>query len=271
MDKYQTLKLFDYCIFTSSLDQLDCIEHKSQFVINTLNQYSYIIAGKQNRFKSALTRSDMLLPDGIGIVWAVRLLKGKKIKKIAGADLHSHLLNLINKEGGSCFYLGSSPETLQGIKKRLCTEYPNIRVGLYSPPFRSKFSEAENACMIKSINDFKPDVLFVGMTAPKQEKWVAEHKDRLNANVICSVGAVFDFYSEMVKRPGRFWINLGLEWFIRLLNEPNHLWKRYLLYGPVFVYEVFKEKFNLFFKRETHLGVLWVLCLCELLVFIHLF
>ena len=108
--------------------------------------------------------------------------------------------------------------------------------------------------MVSRINEFKPDVLFVGMTAPKQEKWVYENKNQLDAKVICSIGAVFDFYSETVKRPSKFWINLGLEWFIRLLHEPNHLWRRYLLYGPVFIYVVLKEKMKLVFIGQKQLA-----------------
>jgi N-acetylglucosaminyldiphosphoundecaprenol N-acetyl-beta-D-mannosaminyltransferase len=254
MDKYQTLKLFDYSIFTSSLDQFD-INQKSKCVINTLNQYCYIIAEKDPVYKKALVESNLLLPDGIGIVGAAKILKKAKIKKIAGADLHNYLLKKLNKNGGGkVFYLGSSEETLDGIRKRLSLEYPNIEVGLYSPPFKAKFSDADNAHMVMHINKFKPDVLFVGMTAPKQEKWVYAHKDVLDVNVICSIGAVFDFYSETVKRPSKFWINLGLEWFIRLLHEPNHLWRRYLLYGPVFIYLVFKEKLSLLLKGQTRLA-----------------
>lgn len=253
MDKYQTLKLFDYPVFTSKLDQL-AIDWNAKFVINTLNQYCYIVAEKDPVYKKALIESDLLLPDGIGIVGAARILKKASIKKIAGADMHTYLLKLLNAEGGRCFYLGSANETLDGIRKRLSVEYPNILVDVYSPPFSETFTDEENANMISHINKFNPDVLFVGMTAPKQEKWVYEHKNKLTVKVICSIGAVFDFYSETVKRPGKFWINLGLEWFIRLLNEPNHLWRRYLLYGPVFIYVVLKEKARLVFKGQRQLA-----------------
>lgn len=253
MNRYETLKLFDYSIFTSSLEKFDRIDQKSKCVINTLNQYSYIIAEKDDTFKKVLMESDMLLPDGIGIVGAAKILKGEKIKKIAGADLHKHLLKKLNDINGCCFYLGSSQETLEGIKKRLATEYPSIKVGIYSPPFKKAFNDDDNAIMLAEINVFKPDVLFVGMTAPKQEKWVYINKDKIDARIICSIGAVFDFYSGTVKRPSKFWINLGLEWFIRLINEPYHLWRRYLLYGPVFVYLVFKEKLILLSNKKRYI------------------
>ena len=253
MNRYETLRLFDYSIFTSSLDQFDQINQESKCVINTLNQYSYIIAEKDDTFKRVLMESDMLLPDGIGIVGAAKILKGKKIKKIAGADLHKHILKKLNTTGGSCFYLGSSEETLDGIKKRLAIEYPEIKVGTHSPPFKTEFNDADNSLMVASINSFKPDVLFVGMTAPKQEKWVFINKNKLDANLICSVGAVFDFYSGTVKRPSKFWINLGLEWFIRLVNEPNQLCRRYLLYWPLFVYLVLKENLILLSNKKRYI------------------
>ncbi|MBK0380697.1 WecB/TagA/CpsF family glycosyltransferase [Mucilaginibacter segetis] len=252
MNRYETLKLFDYSIYISSLDRFDYTEQTQKCIINTLNQYSYIIAEKDEYFKKVLVESDLLLPDGIGIVGATKILKGRKIKKIAGADLHKHLLEQLNAVAGSCFYLGSSQETLDGIKKRLAIEYPAIRVGVYSPPFKKQFNDDDNDRMINDINDFNPDVLFVGMTAPKQEKWVYAHKHRLNVKVICSIGAVFDFYSETVRRPGKFWINMGLEWFIRLVREPIHLWKRYILYGPVFIYHVYKEKLLIVLNKNSN-------------------
>ncbi|HEX3383533.1 MAG TPA: WecB/TagA/CpsF family glycosyltransferase, partial [Mucilaginibacter sp.] len=193
-------------------------------------------------FKEALTGSDVLLPDGVGIVAAVKMLKGENLKKIAGADLHQHLLERLNKEGGRCFYLGSKPSTLDAIRKRLSVEYPNIKVGVYSPPYKARFDVEENTGMIDAVNAFGPDVLFVGMTAPKQEKWSYLHKDELKAKIICPIGAVFDFYAGTIKRPSKFWIRLGLEWFIRLIKEPKRMAKRYLFYGPVFIWELVRIK-----------------------------
>jgi N-acetylglucosaminyldiphosphoundecaprenol N-acetyl-beta-D-mannosaminyltransferase len=96
--------------------------------------------------------------------------------------------------------------------------------------------------MVDAVNAFHPDILFIGMTAPKQEKWAYAHKDRLNARVICCIGAVFDFYAGTVERPSSFMISIGLEWFGRLVREPRRLWRRYLYYGPIFLWLLFKEK-----------------------------
>jgi len=248
MSEFNTIKLFDYNILASDIGFL---QTDTKCLINTINQYSYIIAEKDPVFKTALQASDVLLPDGIGIVAAAKLLEGKKIKKIAGADLHQYLLEKLQEKHGSCFYLGSSEKTLQAIKARLEKEYPAIKSGYYSPPFKPVFSDDDNARMIEAVNSFKPDVLFVGMTAPKQEKWNHDHCDELDTNIICSIGAVFDFYAGTIERPGKIWIKLGLEWFIRLLKEPKRMSKRYIYYGVPFVLMILKQSFLRIFRTST--------------------
>jgi N-acetylglucosaminyldiphosphoundecaprenol N-acetyl-beta-D-mannosaminyltransferase len=222
----------DYSVYNGNLSEL-AVANKT--LINTINQYSYCIAEQDAEFKLVLQQSDILLPDGVAIVALVKLLTGQKITKIAGADVHHHLLQELDKKGGSCFYLGSSKNTLQKIVARLSIDFPNVSVGTFSPPYKPEFCLVENKQMLEAVNAFKPDVLFVGMTAPKQEKWSYQHKEQLDAKIICSIGAVFDFYAGTVKRPSLFWINLKLEWFIRLVKEPRRMSKRYLYYGPVFI------------------------------------
>jgi N-acetylglucosaminyldiphosphoundecaprenol N-acetyl-beta-D-mannosaminyltransferase len=238
--------LQDYSVYSGNLSQLAVTD---KILINTINQYSYCIAEEDIEFMVALQGSDILLPDGMAVVSAVKLLSGQKITKIAGADIHQHLLDELNKKGGSCFYLGSSDYTLQKIVARLAIDFPNVTVGTFSPPYKPEFSVAENKQMLEAVNAFQPDVLFVGMTAPKQEKWSYQHKEHLDAKIICSIGAVFDFYAGTVTRPSLFWINLKLEWFIRLVKEPRRMSKRYLYYGPVFIKLIVVEKIKQVFKR----------------------
>jgi len=207
-----------------------------------LNQYSYCLAEEDEPFKQALRGADVLLPDGIGMVVAARWLDGVRIKKIAGADLHRFLLQHLDGVNGRCFYLGSSETVLLKIRERLAVEFPGVQAGFYAPPFRAEFSPAENAQMIAAANAFRPDVLFISMTAPKQEKWAYAHKAQLNAGMICCTGAVFDFYAGTVARPHPRLVAAGLEWLGRLAREPRRLWKRYLYYGPVFVFLLAKEK-----------------------------
>jgi N-acetylglucosaminyldiphosphoundecaprenol N-acetyl-beta-D-mannosaminyltransferase len=242
-----TISLLDYSIYNDFISGYDTSD---KILINTINQYSYCIAEQDAAFKKALQYSDILLPDGMAIVAAVRFLTGKKIKKIAGADIHDHLLRDLNRKGGSCFYMGSSEKTLLKIKDRLKKEFPNIKVGSFSPPYKPEFSVVENQEILEVVNTFQPDVLFVGMTAPRQEKWSFQHKEQLNTKIICSIGAVFDFYAGTVKRPSSFWIALRMEWLIRLLKEPKRMWKRYLYYGPVYTCYILKEKLRLLIKNS---------------------
>ena len=244
-----TEKLLDFSIYRNELSQLDW---SKKMLINTINQYSFCIAQEDAAFKKALQGAEVLLPDGMAIVAATRLLTNTKITKIAGAQLHDFLLHKLNETGGSCFYLGSSEATLAKITAKVHQEFPKVQVYSYSPPFKTVFTESDNENMLAAVNSVAPEVLFIGMTAPKQEKWAFEHKDRLQARTICSIGAVFDFYAGTVKRPSPFWIALRLEWFVRLVKEPRRMWKRYLYYGPVFISYILREKVSLLFTNSQN-------------------
>jgi N-acetylglucosaminyldiphosphoundecaprenol N-acetyl-beta-D-mannosaminyltransferase len=244
-----SVPLMDYSIYNGNLFDLNFSQKR---LITTINQYSYCIAEEDSEFKNALLQSDILLPDGMAIVLAIQLQEGIKIHKLAGADIHLHLLTDLNEKSGRCFYFGSSEKTLLKIKERLAIEFPNIRVGTYSPPFKSHFSEKENLEMIHIINAFEADVVFVGMTAPKQEKWAFNHKNQIQTKTICAIGAVFDFYAGTVERPSAFWISLRLEWLIRLIKEPRRMWKRYLYYGPVFIAYILQKKVSMLFQKSQN-------------------
>ncbi len=229
-------------IFSSNLNAIDL---SKRCVINTINPHSFCVSRQDSAFKKALMSSDILLPDGSGIVLASNVLNGKSIKKIAGADIHLYLLQYAASNNKKVFYLGASQNTLNLITKRLNKEFPNIKVSSYSPPYKSKFTTEDSKEMINRVNAFKPDILFVGMTAPKQEKWVEHYKNYLSPTVITSIGAVFDFYAGTVKRSSPFWINLGLEWLPRLIKEPKRLWKRNFISTPLFLLNLSKAKLNI--------------------------
>lgn len=228
-----------YKIFENSLSDID---FKLIKIINTINPHSYCVAIKDEEFKNALIMSDILLADGIGIVWAEKLIYRNKIKKIAGFDLFMFLMRKLNNEKGSVFFLGSNKKTLNSIKNKSAIEFPNVSVDFYSPPFKSEFSSKDSIEMCNAVNSVKPDVLFVGMTAPKQEKWVYVFKDKLEVRNVCCIGAAFDFYVGNVKRSSNFWINLGLEWLPRLIREPKRLFYRNFISTPKFILEVLSFK-----------------------------
>ena len=231
-----TFRLFD--------EHLDTIEH-SKVLISTLNAHSYNTVHKDEEFKTALKNSDVLLPDGVGVVLAAKILTGQKLKKIAGDDLFHYQMDRLNKIGGKCFFLGSTEITLQKILERAAVDYPNVSVFSYSPPFKSKLSEEDNIPIIEKINAESPDVLFVGMTAPKQEKWAYQNIDKLNVKHVCCIGAVFDFYAGTTKRAPKWMIKIGMEWFYRLISNPKRMWRRYLIGNTQFIARILKEKFLL--------------------------
>lgn len=224
-------------------------------LITTLNAHSFNTVKKDPIFYQALQGSNILLPDGISVVMGARWVQGKKIKKIAGDDLFRYEMQRIQSKGGTCFFLGSTDSTLALIKERALKEYPGIQVHTFSPPYRTEFSEEESLDMIKLINNVNPDVLFVGMTAPKQEKWAFEHFELINAVHVCCIGAVFDFYAGTVKRAPVWMISSGLEWFYRLVKEPKRMWKRYLIGNTLFVAEMVREKFY-HVSQSPHVNVL---------------
>lgn len=151
-----------------------------KILINTINAHSYNTAQKDDLFAESLKKGEALIPDGISIVLFWRLLTKKKIERIAGADLFELEMKKLNKKGGKCFFLGSSEKVLQLIKKKAVADFPNIQVVTYSPPYKSEFTNEDNKAMIKAVNDSNPDLLWVGMTAPKQEKWAYTHFDELD-------------------------------------------------------------------------------------------
>ena len=220
---------------------------EGKFLIDTVNAHSFVVAQKDEAFAKALMNSDALLPDGISIVKACRWLGTENVpfEKIAGADLFAYEMGKLEAKGGTCFFLGSSPSTLEKIVERAAKEYPHIDIKTYSPPYKAVFSPEENQAMVDAVNAADPDLLWVGMTAPKQEKWLDEHWAELDIRCHAgAIGAVFDFFAGTVERAPRKWIDLGLEWFYRLLKEPRRTWRRYLVNNPKFCWLVLKEKLS---------------------------
>ena len=211
------------------------------------NPHSYAMTLKDEMFSRALRAADWLVPDGAGVVLASRLLGGAIQDRVTGSDVFADLHKRLNAAGDmSVFFLGATEETLALIRQRMARDYPNIKVaGTYSPPFEDVYSSAEIDEMIKAVNTADPDVLWVGMSAPKQEKWIYLNKDKLDVKFIGAVGAVFDFYSGNIRRDKDSWfVNHGLEWLPRLIQEPLRLWQRMFVSAPVFVWHVVKQRFK---------------------------
>jgi N-acetylglucosaminyldiphosphoundecaprenol N-acetyl-beta-D-mannosaminyltransferase len=250
MMRQTTEKIFGYSITTQ--DTVTCMRQILTW-IDSYKKAKYLVCANPHSIhqaefdalsKEALKKADLIVPDGVGVVIASRILGGTIRSRITGSDVFSGVNEALNTRGGhSVFFLGSTPENLQRIQKRMNREYPNIKIaGTYAPPFVSEFSDTENRLMVEAVNGVKPDVLWVGMTAPKQEKWIYGNKDQLDVRFIGAVGAVFDFFSGAVKRSSAFWQKIGLEWLPRFLKEPRRLWQRNLKSAPVFLSWVIRER-----------------------------
>ena len=215
-----------------------------KILINTVNAHSFNTAQKDDLFADALRNGDYLIPDGVSIVKACKWLKAKSQPKerIAGWDLFVLEMDKLNRKGGKCFFMGSSPNVLELVKKRAASDYPNITVETYSPPYKPEFSKEDNETIIHAINQACPDLLWIGMTAPKQEKWAFEHWDELDIHCHCgTIGAVFDFFAGTIKRAPQWWQRHSLEWLYRLMKEPKRMWRRYVLGNILFLYNITKE------------------------------
>ncbi len=198
-------------------------------------------AHKKPDFKAILNLADLWVPDGIAPVWIARIKGMRNVRRTPGVEIMQAFFEMANKKGYSSFFYGDTEETLSGLRENLEKKYPGHRVaGTYSPPFRPLTSE-EDEEVVKMINDARPDILWVGLGLPKQDRWIFEHKDRLNVPVAAGVGAAFLFLSGRVKRVPEWVGRSGLEWLWRFLQEPKKLWRRDLIGGPQFVWHVFLE------------------------------
>ena len=237
------MKLKDLDILTSRTELAKLPEGK--LLINTINAFSYDNARKDVLFSEALQKGDVLIPDGMSIVKACRFLNAKSQPKerIAGWDLFVYEMEKLNRVGGKVMFLGSSDAVLNLIRHRVAEKYPKIEVDTYSPPYKPEFSDEDNEAMISAINHSNPDLLWIGMTAPKQEKWAYTHLNRLDVHChIGTIGAVFDFFAGTVKRAPERWQRAGLEWLYRLLSEPRRMWRRYFIGNAKFIYYIMVEK-----------------------------
>lgn len=209
-----------------------------------LNPHSYACALDDPPFSAALQTADFLVADGVGVVLASRMLGTQVLTRVTGSDIFEGVNAALDQAGGcSVFFLGSTEECLADIKVQFETDYPNVRfAGSYSPPFKPVWSQEELAQMHSAINASEADVLWVGMTAPKQEKWLLENLPHLNVKFAAAIGAVFDFYTGRVQRSSPLFQRLGLEWLPRLVQQPRRLWRRMFVSAPIFLWHTVRHR-----------------------------
>jgi len=222
---------------TVTSEAVSAVERRAPGVVFACaNPHSLVTAQGDAAFRAALNNASLVVPDGVGVTLMAKIAGVKVGPRITGTDYFLSVTRALEWHGAAkVFFFGSSSQVLARISERMQREFPNVKVcGILSPPFRGWSAEA-NSAMLETINGADPDVLWVGMTAPKQEKWVEENRHRLRAAVIASIGAVFDFYAGTNPRAPQWMCKFGIEWLYRLAREPRRMWRRTFVSAPKFV------------------------------------
>ena len=201
------------------------------------NPHSVLLCHRNKRMMSAAAGAAMTLPDGIGVILAANLLRYKNIGRVTGPALMLKLVNWGRWYGFRHYFYGGLEGVADKLADRLSQNYPGLQIaGTYSPPF-GNLSQQADAEIVAEINRARPDILWVGLGAPKQEIWMAGHLGRINAAVMIGIGAAFDFHSGSVRWAPKWIRDIGLEWAYRLTQEPKRMWRRNLD-SPVFLTKV---------------------------------
>lgn len=221
MKKYKTEKILGFEVLNSKYTEFRKSINKG--TVFTISPNSYGISTKNKKFKNALLSSKILVLDGVYFALNYFLRTGKTIVKNQGPEIFYDELRIQNKFFGKVFFLGASEKTLEKIQKRLKKEYPNINSSFHSPPFKDKFSKNDNDKILFLIDRFKPNVVFVGMTCPKQEIWIHENKNRYPNILFLAIGGVFDWFAGNYKELNPIWWKLRLGWLGRAIQRPDLL------------------------------------------------
>jgi N-acetylglucosaminyldiphosphoundecaprenol N-acetyl-beta-D-mannosaminyltransferase len=177
----------------------------------------------------------MIVPDGMPLVWMCRLLGEPNATRVYGPDLMRTMTAISAERGYRHFYYGGGPGVAEALRETLTERHPGLIVsGVYTPPFRP-LTELESQAIIDEINAAKPDIVWVGLSTPKQERWMARHFGKIDAPVMIGVGAAFDFLSDRKTEAPEWLRGSGFEWLYRLVTEPRRLWRRYVVVVPVFL------------------------------------
>jgi N-acetylglucosaminyldiphosphoundecaprenol N-acetyl-beta-D-mannosaminyltransferase len=227
-----------YSLFVDEIVELGKIKESS--IICVANVHMFIEAYKDNKFLDVVNNAKLITPDGRPLIWAMKLLYGIKQERVAGMDLLPDLLQRMELENAPVFFYGSTESTLENTRAYLESKYPKLKIaGFYSPPFGSH-DDIHEEDIANKINDLKPAVIFVVLGCPKQEKWMAMMKDKVNA-VMIGIGGALPVMLGMQKRAPVWMQKNGLEWLFRLSQEPRRLFRRYFSTNSFFLWILFKE------------------------------
>jgi N-acetylglucosaminyldiphosphoundecaprenol N-acetyl-beta-D-mannosaminyltransferase len=233
----------------SAIDPDDALGEVTRWIDNGIQHYVCVTGVHgvmESQGDAELLRihneSGLTTPDGMPMVWAARLAGAKNTQRVYGPDLMLAVCERAAQRGWGCFLYGATDEVLDQLRSNLSDRYPGLKiVGTHSPPFRPLTPE-EDAAVIREINDSGAQIVWVGLSTPKQERWMASHVRRVNAPALFGVGAAFDIHAGNLKQAPRWMQRSGLEWLFRLASEPRRLWRRYAVNNPRFVLAISRRR-----------------------------
>lgn len=239
-------KIDKFCILgvgVSAIDMNDACSLVEEAVLKRQKKYicvcpvSMIMECKRDKkVRQSVNSADLVTPDGMAVVWIGKMRKHKNVRRVYGPELMQEICAISRKNGYKNYLYGSSPDVLSKLKEKLNKQYPGLIIsGSFSPPFW-QLTKDEDDRIVEEINKSNSDIIWVGLGSPKQDLWMYEHRDRINAPVMIGVGAAFDFLAGVKPQAPRWVRNCGFEWLFRLITEPKRLWRRYLVDYPLFVY-----------------------------------
>jgi N-acetylglucosaminyldiphosphoundecaprenol N-acetyl-beta-D-mannosaminyltransferase len=238
--------LFGIPVHAATMEQvrsicLQSIRRPQRIVIGVVNVAKVVNMRRMPLIADAVLQSDLVLADGMGIVWASRLLGRPLPERVAGIDLFEHLLDLADEHSFSVYLLGATQEIVEKLATRIAREYPKLRI---CGKRNGYFNDAEGEEVARAVRDARPDMLFVGMTSPKKEIFLARWSEFMDVPVCHGVGGSFDVLAGKVKRAPILWQDFGMEWLYRVMQEPKRMWKRYLVTNMIFCGLLIRELFR---------------------------
>jgi N-acetylglucosaminyldiphosphoundecaprenol N-acetyl-beta-D-mannosaminyltransferase len=242
---------FDLIAYNAAMETIERWRQDGQrHYVTITNPHSVMMCKRDEEMKKATDMAGMTLPDGVGIILAASLLSYKHNGRSTGPMLMLKLCDWGRQYGYRHYFYGGADGIAQALTDRLSQMYPGLQIaGTFTPPFRT-LSSQEDQAIVDEINSTKPDIVWIGLGAPKQEKWMAMHLGRIHATAMIGVGAAFDFHSGKVKWAPAWMRNMGIEWAYRLMKEPKRMLRRNLD-SPLFLVKVLQQRLSAIVRNKT--------------------
>ena len=251
---YQAINLFGIKIHAMTMDDLinicgECISKRDSLLLGVINVAKLVNSRKNDELHRSLTEADIVLADGLPIIWLTRMMGSPLPERVAGIDIMYELLKEANEKNYRVYFLGAKAEVLQTMIKNVQKDYPDIPIAGYSDGY---FDKDEEEVVARNIKDSRADILFVGISSPKKENFLKNWRNIIDVPICHGVGGSFDILAGVTNRAPIWMQNYGLEWLYRLIQEPRRMWKRYLFTNIMFIKLSFEAILRARFGKLFH-------------------